>query len=269
MYLAIGGMPAAINKWIEAHQSRAVKKVHRNLLVTYEKDFRKYAKKHQIKYLNLIFLRALEQLGDKFVYSNIGYNKRELAPAMELLEKAGLLYQVIRSSGQGIPIGAQADPDYFKILFLDVGLTQALLKLNLAQWFIEPMATLINKGEIVEAFVGQELLAYSDPISKETLFYWARESRSSQAEIDYLIQINEHVIPVEVKSGKNRKMRSMPIFFESHPNSPYGIRFWASDVILKNKIRSFPLYAVARPLIDSDPILLEALMYLTEATDET
>ena len=74
---------------------------------------------------------------------------------------------------------------------MDVGLTQALLKLDIAAWFIDPLETFINKGEIVEAFIGQELLAYSDPIGKESLFYWDRHQRGSEAEIDYLIQIKK------------------------------------------------------------------------------
>jgi len=69
-------------------------------------------------------------------------------------------------------------------------------QLDISQWFIEPSSLFINKGEITEAFVGQEILAYSNPIIKEKLFYWHRESRNSQAEVDYLIQIKEKVIPI-------------------------------------------------------------------------
>lgn len=136
MYLAIGGMPEAINEWVKTHESRAVKRVHADLLYAYEQDFGKYAKKYQIKYLNLLFLKSIEQLSKKFVFSRVGeYQKRALAPALELLEKAGLFYKIVRSAGQGIPIGAQADLNYFKIIFLDVGLSQVLLKLDISSWF--------------------------------------------------------------------------------------------------------------------------------------
>ncbi|CAN5164023.1 hypothetical protein BH09DEP1_BH09DEP1_4990 [soil metagenome] len=159
-YLAIGGMPEAINEWINTKTSRAVRTVHSDLIFTYEQDFGKYAKAHQIKYLHLLFLKAIDQLTKKFMYAKVGeYKKRELEPALELLEKAGLLYKITHSSGQGIPIGAQANLDDFKVILLDVGLCQALLKLDITPWFTDPLTTFINKGTIVEAFIGQELLA--------------------------------------------------------------------------------------------------------------
>lgn len=263
VYIAIGGMPAAIKEWIRANSSRDVKIVHSDLLDTYKQDFGRYSKHHQMKYLNLIFLKAMEQLGRKFMYSRVGeYQKRELAPALELLEKAGMYIPVIRSAGQGIPIGAQADLDVFKIIALDVGLSQALLNLDLTSWFVEPLTAFVNKGEIIEAFVGQEILAYSDPISKQGLYYWHRESRGSEAEVDYLVQLKEDVVPIEVKSGASKRIKSMHIFLESHPKSSYGIRFWTDIYSIEKNIHSYPLYAVAKPLIDNNEFVREAHAYL-------
>ncbi len=263
VYLAIGGMPEAINEWIKVQSSREVKVVHFDLIYTYEQDFGKYAKKHQIKYLHLVFLKALEQLARRFMYSKVGeYQKRELEPALELLEKAGLLYKVIRSAGQGIPIGAQADVSHFKIVFLDVGLSQALLKLDISPWFVDPLSAFVNKGEIVEAFIGQELLAYSDPIKKETLFYWSREKRGSEAEVDYLVQLKEQVIPIEVKSGESKRAKSMQLFLDSHPHSPYGIRLWVGQGILNEKLHSYPLYAVASISLNGNEYMHQAVISL-------
>ena len=262
-YLAIGGMPEAVNEWKETKTSWASKKVHADLLSTYQQDFGKYAKKHQTKYLNVIFQRAVSQLSHKFIYSRLGeYKKRELEPALDLLEMAGLLHQVVRSAGQVIPLGAQADLDNFKLIFLDVGLCQALLKFDLASWFIEPLATFINKGDLVEAFVGQEILAYSDPITKEGLFYWSREKRGSQAEVDYLVQINNSVVPIEVKAGASKRIKSMQIFLDSHPNSSYGLRFSVDNYSIYQKINSYPLYAVSKPFFDASENLKKALYSL-------
>ncbi len=265
VYLAIGGMPAAINQWIRTRGSRDVKIIHSELIYAYEQDFGKYAKKHQIKYLNLLFLKAIEQLAQKFMYARIGeYQKRELAPALELLEKAGLIYKVMYSAGQGIPLGAQADSNIFKIVFLDVGLSQALLKLDIIPWFIEPLNALVNKGQIVEAFVAQELLAYSDPIHKESLFYWNRENRSSEAEVDYLIQLKEQVVPVGVKAGINKRIKSMHIFLETHVQSDYGIRFWPGGAAIEKNIYSYPLYAIIRPLVQDNPYLYQVARSLLD-----
>ncbi len=266
-YLAIGGMPGAVSEWIKTRTSRNAKIIHADLIASYQNDFGKYAKKTQIKYLNQLFQKALEQLSRKFMYNRVGeYQKRELEPALELLEKAGLLYRVVKSSGQGIPIGAQADLDDFKIIALDVGLTQALLKLDISSWFIDPLSLFINKGEIVEAFVGQEILAYADPIMKEELFYWRKENRSSQAEIDYLVQLKEAVVPIEVKAGTSLRIISMHIFLDSHSNSLYGMRFSARNYSSEQRIYSYPLYAVAKPFIDVNENVHKAIINLTDGS---
>lgn len=260
-YLAIGGMPEAVNEWIETKTSWSSKRVHADLLSAYRQDFGKYAKKYQIKYLNILFRRAINQLSNKFMYARVGeYKKRELEPALELLEMAGLFYRVVHSSGQGVPLGAQADLDDFKIIFLDVGLNQALLKLDLTPWFLDPVATFINKGELVEAFVGQEQLAYSDPVTKEELWYWQRENRGSQAEVDYLAQIKNHVVPIEVKAGASKRIQSMHMFLESHVNSSYGLRFSTDNYSLYKKIYSYPLYAVCKPFCDASENVRNALL---------
>ncbi|MCX5922796.1 MAG: AAA family ATPase [Candidatus Dependentiae bacterium] len=263
VYLAIGGMPEAVNEWIKTKTSRTVKIIHADLLYAYQQDFGKYAKKYQMKYLNLLFLKAIDQLSNKFMFSRVGeYQKRELAPCLELLERAGLFNKVTKSAAQGIPIGAQADLDDFKIIFLDVGLAQAVLKLDITLWFLEPLETFINKGELVEAFVGQELLAYSDAISKEELFYWHRDVRGSSAEVDYLVQLQDSVLPIEVKAGGSKRIKSMQIFLESHTQSRYGIRFWAGTYAVDPAIYSYPLYAVVKPLSDAHEIVRKALEHL-------
>lgn len=262
-YLAIGGMPAAVNEWLEKRTSRAAKIVHADLLASYQQDFGKYARKHQIKYLDLLFAKVSEQLSNKFMFSRVGeYKKRELEQPLELIIKAGLLYKIIQSPGQGIPLGAFASLDDFKLIFFDAGLCQALLSLDIAPWFIEPLATFINKGALVEAFVGQELMAYADPISKSPLFYWRRQSPNSQSEVDYLVQIKENVIPVKVKTGRSKRIQSMQLFFESHPHSPYGLRFSADFYQTHKNVYSYPLYAVVKPLLDASEELQQAVKNL-------
>ncbi|MFA6527056.1 MAG: ATP-binding protein [Candidatus Babeliales bacterium] len=263
IYLAIGGMPEAIKEWIKNNTSWTSKIVHSDLIYGYQQDFGKYAKQHQIKYLNLLFQEGVDQLSKKFMYSRVGeYQKRELQPALELLEMAGLVHKVTRSSGQGIPLGAQADLDDFKLIFLDIGLSQALLKLDLTPWLLEPLKTFINKGEIVEAFVGQEILAYSDPISRDSLFYWHREKHGSDAEIDYLVQIKNEVVPIEVKAGGSKRIKSVHLFLDSHQNSSYGMRFFADNYSLEQRIASYPLYSVAKPFLDVHERMRNAVMSL-------
>ncbi len=263
IYLAIGGMPAAVNSWLDAKNSRAVKETHAEILNAYVGDFNTYAKKHQQKYLSLVFDRAMQQLSRKFMYARIGeYKKRELEPALSLLEKAGILYPIFENAGQGIPLGADVNFDDFKIIFLDIGLAQAQLKFDISNWIINPQETVVNQGELVEAFVGQELLAYSDPIKKEQLYYWRKKVRGSDCEVDYITQLGQKIIPIEVKSGKSTRLLSMHRFLETHAKSPYGIRFWAQTETKEVSLHSLPLYAVAKPFLNEQSYVKDALIFL-------
>ncbi len=263
IYLAVGGLPEAVAAWVEEQSSRSVRIAQEDITATYIEDFDKYGRRHQIKYLNTVFESGLKQLSKKFMYSRLGeYQKRELEPALDLLVRAGLMYKVYQTSGQGIPLGADAKLDAFKVIFLDIGLCQALLDYDISSWLIDPLSAFHNKGELVEAFVGQELLAYSDPIKKENLYYWVRAEHSAQAEIDYLVQIEGKIIPIEVKSGKSLHLRSMHAFLQYHKNTPYGIRIWSNNRHIEENLHSYPLYGVSIPILNSKSIVKEALLHL-------
>jgi len=161
-----------------------------------------------------------------------------------LLKKANVVNSVTHTAGQGIPLGAHSKPDQFKLIMLDIALTQMLLGITSENWILKPEITFINKGNIAESFVGQELLSYSDSYQESSLYFWCRQKSSSQAEIDYLISKRNKVIPVEVKSGTGGTLKSMHLFLEEHPNSPYGIRYSMQNYSVFEKIHSYPLYGV-------------------------
>ncbi len=245
-YLAIGGMPEAVACWQETKDPLNCFEIHQLLINAYRQDFDKYAKKFQLKYVRLLFERAPLKLGKKFKYSSLGeYRKRELEPSLDLLETAGIIHKVYQSDGNGVPLGAEADPADFKVIFLDVALSQAILNLNVAPWILNPLEEFVNKGELVESFIGQELLAYAEPSQKAQLYYWRKAKPGSQAEVDYLIQRNQHVIPVEVKSGKGRSFKSLKIFLDNRPKTPFGIKLSLEDYSVSTSLVSYPLYAVA------------------------
>ncbi len=245
-YIAIGGMPEMVNCWQEIKDPLRCSKFHNSILSTYRQDFEKYTRKLQVKYVELIFEHIPRQLGQQFKYRDIEgeFRKRELAPALDLLITAGVSQKVYASAGQGIPLGAQIDPLDYKVIFLDVALAQAMLGLQTSGWYINPFTEFVNKGALVKAFVGQEILTCSDPSNRPVLYYWHRNERSSNAEVDYLVQQGEQVIPVEVKRGEGRTLRSLQMFLESHEKSPYGIRFSTQNYSEHNNVRSYPLYAV-------------------------
>jgi len=245
-YIAVGGMPEAVQTWKETKDLVECSRVHQTIVGTYRQDFGKYATKYQIKYVTTLFNDAPQQLGQQYKYSHVEgeYRKRELAPSLDLLETAGVVNKVYNTSGNGIPLGAEADFSRFKIIFLDVGLSQKLLGLKTGAWLFDPLQELVNKGGLVESFIGQELLAYDDPFEKSQLYYWQRLAPGSQAEVDYLIQKNEQIVPIEVKSGAGTTLKSMHLFLETHSKSSYGIRFSIQNYSHFQKVYSYPLYAI-------------------------
>ncbi len=154
-----------------------------------------------------------------------------------------MIHTVTHTSGQGTPIGAGSDPSRFKVIFLDSALSQTALGFDLIAWFLRPEQELVNRGAIVEAFVGQEILAYSLPIAKSHLYYWHRESRGSQAEVDYLFQRGSDIIPIEVKSGSGTYLKSLHLLLQEHPQTPHGVRISTYNNSHHEKIHSLPLYA--------------------------
>lgn len=244
-YFVIGGLPEVVANWVRMEDLSEVQNVLRSIISTYRQDFEKYAKKTQLKYLNLLLQHIPLKTGEKFTFQGIGeYRKRELAPCLELMEKAHIIHMIYHSSGQGIPLGAQADLERYKVICFDVALTQQLLGLDLREWFLQPQKAFINQGKLVESFVGQEMVAYSSPHARSNLYYWHKEAKGSEAEVDYLTTIRGEVIPVEVKAGKGSTLRSLHSFLASHSASSYGIKLSIAERSQFEKVISIPLYAV-------------------------
>ena len=246
-YIAIGGMPQVVYQWAKNQNIDACAQILNDIKNSYEQDFSKYAKKNEIKYVDFLFKNIPSLICQRFKYSHISvdFRKRELEPSLWLLKKAGIVHDIMHSSGHGIPLGGETDFNKFKLMTLDIGLNQAILGLELKNWFIDPTTTLVNQGSLSEAFVGQELLAYSNPSNSQQLYYWQRENKQGNAEVDYLIIINRNIVPVEVKSGHGAGMQSMRVFLRSHVDSMYGIRFSIHNYSIYDQIHSYPLYAVA------------------------
>ncbi len=260
-YFAIGGMPEIVLEWTQTQDPARVRDAQKQLIETYRQDFPKYANKYEIKYVETLFNQIPHFIGEQFKYSSIHgeYKKRELAPCLELLRHANVVHQIVHSAGHGIPLGATVNLEHFKMIFVDVGISQAILGLNLATWFLDRDMDLVNRGTIAEAFVGQELLAYASPKWKHDLYFWKRDAKGALAEVDYLYEQQSIVCPIEVKSGHGSTLRSLHQFLQEHPKSPNGIRFWSNNYLHADAIFSKPLYAVATL---ADTTQKEAMQYL-------
>ena len=133
---------------------------------------------------------------------------------LDLFSKARICHRVSCSAGNGVPLGAELNEKKFKEIFLDTGLCSVALGLNLAQINAAHEIDLINKGGIAEQVVGQLLRTLSPPYIEPILYYWSREEKTSNAEIDYLIQHGNKIIPIEVKSGSTGALKSLHFFMD-------------------------------------------------------
>lgn len=260
-YIAVGGMPEVVNSWRENQNMVVCNEIQSSIIESYRQDFEKYSKKHQIKYVSLIFENVPHQMGKIFQFSHLpgNFRKRDLAPCYDLLKKALVIKPIYHTDGQGIPLGAQLDFNCFKTLFVDIALSQKILGLHPKDWFLQPTSTLINSGNIVECFVGQELLAYSAPNENPELFFWRTHKIGHNAEVDYLMNIGREIIPIEVKSGLGSTLKSMHIFLKQHTQSPYGVRFSTHNYSKHDRIHSYPLYSIAAFMSQRYPELISSI----------
>ncbi len=242
-YLIVGGMPGVVSAYADNASPEEVRILQLSILQTYQADFAKYASTAQHKYLKDTFLAAPRLVGTRCKYSHINphVRSRELKNALNLLPEARCLHQVFHSAGRGIPLDAQKNPKKFKILFLDVGLMQRSLGLD-TRLMLEKDIMAVNRGSVTEQFVGQQLLASISCHEDKRLWFWARETESSRAEVDYLASLGPVVFPAEVKSGKTGTLKSLRLFLDEHPECPFGIRFSRHELSIHDRVLSIPLY---------------------------
>jgi len=209
-YVCVGGMPAVVANWIKNQSIEDVINIQQDLLTTYRDDFFKYKGRIDVHKLDTILKAVPLQLGEKFVYSKADSSIQSAVgkQILSLFNKARLCHGVQSSSGNGVPLGAEVKEKAFKEIFLDVGLAGR----SLGNGFSMPQTT--TEGGISEQVAGQMLRTLFPPYEEPSLYYWQREEKPSNAEIDYLIEHGKQVIPVEVKSGSTGSLKSLHLFMD-------------------------------------------------------
>lgn len=217
IYLLVGGMPEAVLAWIKTHNFNQCSHIQEDIILTYEDDFSKYKKRVSPDLLRTTLHGICHQPGEKITFKQISadYRSSQIREAVRLLTLAGLVIPVIATSGNGIPLDAEANEKNMKILLLDSGLLLSVLQLegNLAQHLVELIMTgspqdLVKKGGLVEMVAGLELLRNKPCVQRQKMFYWEK-SGNSIAEIDYLDTFHLKVTPIEIKSGTQGGMKSL------------------------------------------------------------
>lgn len=243
-YYIIGGMPAVINEYVSSRDIIKCQRIQRSIIDTYIDDFAKYAKVSKHNTLRNVFNAVPGMVGQKFVYAQVDRltKSRELKEAVELLETAGIVTRVWQSNGAGVPLSGDINESYFKVVFLDIGLFHAISGIY-AETARENDFTAIFKGAVAEQFVGQELIVYQSPYTKSRLFYWGRQVKNSTAEIDYLIEKDGQVIPVEIKSGSTGRMKSLFFFIENY-KTVKALKISQAPFSQNDPIISLPFYGI-------------------------
>jgi predicted AAA+ superfamily ATPase len=245
-FLIIGGMPQAVQTYVAKGDLLEVQRILDDLIITIQADFVKYKKKIPPASIKTIFESIVNQVGKKYKFTNdfTSLTIVIIKQVIDLLEMAGLVYPVTHSSSNGIPIGAEINPKKTKLLIFDTGIYQRILGLNVADLLLKDDVEVINKGNIAELFVGLELIKSTQCYEKTGLYYWHREAKNSQAEVDYVIQIQDVIIPLEVKAGTKGAMQSLYLFMNEKKSS-FGIRVSLENFSEFENVKVIPLYAVS------------------------
>lgn len=240
IYYFVGGMPEAVQTYFDTNNFEQVRTVQNNILTGYENDFAKYAPYEIVPKIRMVWQSILSQLSKenkKFIYGQIkkGARAKEFEAGINWLTNAGMLLKSSKVEKPRIPLKSYTDFDVFKLYLLDVGLLNAMANVH-EQILLNKNQILVEfKGALTEQFVAQELVAKYD------LHYWT--ANNATAELDFIIQKNQELIPIEVKAEENLKAKSLKVFEDKFKTasatrismSPYRKESW-----LENK----PLYTV-------------------------
>lgn len=240
-YLVIGGMPDAIETFIETNDMQAVGEKQDDILSSYELDFSKHAPTFEIPRLFLLWKSIPLQLARenaKFIYGEVksGSRARDLEDSLRWLIDAGLINKVSRIEQPHIPLAAYEDRKSFKLYVGDTGLLCRKAEVSVSDVLLNPNIFGEFKGRLVENYVQQQLMA----MGHKSLFYW---TSGNTAEIDFVIKHENLVLPVEVKSGTNARSRSLKVYREKY-KPELALRFSLQNLKREDGLLNVPLYLI-------------------------
>lgn len=241
-YYFVGGMPAAVSAFIDNGNLAAVRTIQKGILEAYERDFSKHAPAIDVPRIRMVWKSIPAQLAKenkKFIYGVLkeGARAREFELAIEWLRDAGLVYKVNRCKKAMLPLAAYEDFSAFKMFLSDVGLMGAMSNVP-AQSLLDGNALFSDfKGALTEQYVLQQLLVKSSL----SVYYWSSEN--SRGELDFLLQDEEKIVPVEVKAEENLQSKSLKTFVERNPGL-HGVRFSMSPYREQDWLTNYPLYSL-------------------------
>lgn len=241
-YYYVGGMPEAVQEYVQEKDFRAVREVQNKLLTAYENDLSKHAPAEMVTKIRMLWNSIPTQLAKenkKFVYGLVreGARAREYEVAITWLMDVGLVYKVERIKKPDFPLRAYQDFSAFKLFVLDVGLLGAMSRLN-AKVILEGDRMFEEfKGALTEQYVLQQLIVHEE----NDIFYWSAEKGTG--ELDFLIQMDDKIVPIEVKAEENLQAKSLRSFVQKY-DMKYAVRTSMSDYREQDWMVNYPLYDV-------------------------
>ena len=241
-YYFVGGMPEAVQTFINTQNFSEVRQIQRNLLTAYGQDFSKHiADGHTVQRVRALWHAIPEQLAKenkKFIYAHLqkGARSKDYETALQWLKDSGLVHIVPRIKKPHLPLTAYQD-NAFKLYGLDVGLLAAQSGLDAGTLLEGNRIFTEFKGALTEQYVLQQLIASQD----NPVFYWASEKGT--AEVDFVLQRGQGVMPIEVKAEENLKAKSLKVYAEQF-KPEQAIRFSMADYREQEWMTNVPLYSV-------------------------
>jgi len=246
VFLIIGGMPEVVSKYVETQDMLQCQEVLTDLVISFKDDFSKYKKRVPAMRITEVFESVVKQSEGKFIFekAGLGLNNAQVKQALELLIMAGLVYPVTHTAANGIPLGAEINPKYRRMLLFDTGLFQRVLGLDTSHILLTDDFKIVNRGAIAEMFVGLELLKATSCFDPKQLYCWAKEKKKGNAQVDFIVQRGESIIPIEVKSGTQGAMQSLRQFM-TEKKIVKGVRTSLENFSNYEDIDVYPLYAIS------------------------
>lgn len=213
-YYYIGGMPKAIDTYVKTGSIATVRDIQEQIIQTYIADFPKYNSRINVDRVEKVFYSVATQLGKKTIYQRLDNEakSRDIRKAVELLIDARVLIQCFHTEGNSSPLKAEKDDSIFKLYFLDIGLLNAIMRLEFSQLDEDMKQQFSTKGFLAEQFTAQHLAYLGNERRGPELFYWLKDKGAQKAEVDFLIQKQNQIIPVEVKSTSVGHLKSLFYF---------------------------------------------------------
>lgn len=241
-YYYVGGMPEAVKEYVESGALKEVRRIQKEILKGYERDFSKHSPKEQIERIKMVWRSIPSQLfkdNKKFIYGALrqGARAKDFEIAIEWLVDSGLLYKVSRCTKPALPLDIYEDFSVFKLYLLDIGLLGAMVNVDPAQILINNQIFSEYKGVMTEEYVLQEMKSRNiSPI-------YYHKTDDSRLELDFVIQYNGKLLPIEVKAEGNVRANSLMSLLKANPDLQ-AVRLSMLPYKQQEQLFCVPLYVI-------------------------